>query len=84
MKKIIDIYNLEIWGIVPPSDSDPESSRGGKSAADIQRQKWDFENHEVERRQGLNLKATGNGETEGARWLLETAGLAGGHGGGSG
>lgn len=83
MKKRIDIYNLEIWGIVPPSDPDAESSRGGKSAADIQRQKWDFENYEVERRKGLNLKATGNGETEGARWLLETAGLAGGHSGGS-
>lgn len=83
MKTRIDIYNLEIWGIVPPSDSDAQSSTGRKSAADIQRQQWDFESREVERRKGLNLKATGNGDTEGARWLLEQAGLVGGHGGGS-
>lgn len=83
LKKTIDIYNLEIWGIVPPLDSEAESSQGGKSAVDIQRRNWEFENREVERRKGLNIKATGNGDTEGARWLLETAGIIGGHGGGS-
>ena len=83
-KTSVDIYNLEIWGIVPANNSDTESTaRGGQSAMDIQRRKWEFEAREVERRKGLNLRATGgDGDTEGARWLLESAGLVGGHGSG--
>lgn len=82
IKTSVDIYNLEIWGIVPPPDSDTESTAGGgQSALDAQRRNWEFEAREVERRKGLNLRATGGeGDTAGARWLLESAGLAGGHG----
>ncbi|KAA8649031.1 TLD domain-containing protein [Aspergillus tanneri] len=73
----IDIYNLEIWGLVPdPSTS--TASEPGQSAAELQQARWEFEAREAERRRNLNLKAgAGDSAAESARWLLETAGLIG-------
>ncbi|KAL2823647.1 TLD-domain-containing protein [Aspergillus cavernicola] len=90
-KTNIDIYNLEIWGLVPDSEasSSTSTSQGQKSAVEIQQAKWDFEAREAERRRNVNLKAgAGDSAMEGARWLLETAGVIGdnsgsGRGGGS-
>ncbi|BAE59266.1 restriction of telomere capping protein 5 [Aspergillus flavus] len=82
-KTHIDIYNLELWGFVP----DPGVSSSEKSAIELQKAKWDFEAREAERRRSLNIKAgAGDSAMEGARWLLETAGIIGdshGRGGGS-
>lgn len=74
----IDLYNLEIWGVVLPADS-ADGSSAGQSAMDIQRRKWNFEAREAERRRNVNFRAGGGGETaqESARWLLESAGLVG-------
>ncbi|KAE8355602.1 Restriction of telomere capping protein 5 [Aspergillus coremiiformis] len=73
-KTHIDIYNLELWGFVP----DPDASSSEKSAIELQKAKWDFEAREAERRRSLNLKAgAGDPAMEGARWLLETAGIIG-------
>ncbi|KAL4890970.1 TLD-domain-containing protein [Aspergillus ambiguus] len=72
----IDIYNLEVWGLVP--DPDASSSEKGMSAIELQQAKWDFEAREAERRRNLNLSAgAGDSALEGARWLLETAGIIG-------
>jgi hypothetical protein len=80
MKIRLDLYSLEIWGVVP----DPElavSSDPNASAVEVQRAKWEFEAREAERRRNINLK-TGAGDSakESARWLLETAGIIGDHG----
>ena len=72
-KTTIDIYNLEIWGLVPDETSD------GPSAMEQQRAKWDFEAREAERRRNINFKAGGDSSMESARWLLESAGLIGGN-----
>ena len=75
-KTRLDIYSLEIWGVVPdPQASESESS---SSAIEAQRAKWEFEAREAERRRNINLK-TGAGDSaqESARWLLETAGIIG-------
>ncbi|PLB54544.1 restriction of telomere capping protein 5 [Aspergillus steynii IBT 23096] len=75
-KTHIDIYNLEIWGLVP--DPAAASSEQGQSAVELQQAKWEFEAREAERRRNLNLKAgAGDSAAESARWLLETAGLIG-------
>ncbi|KAK1142814.1 Restriction of telomere capping protein 5 [Aspergillus melleus] len=75
-KTHIDIYNLEIWGLVP--DPTTASSEQGQSAVELQQAKWEFEAREAERRRNLNLKAgAGDSAAESARWLLETAGLIG-------
>lgn len=79
-KTRLDIYTLEIWGVVP----DPEtmsSSEASSSAVEMQRAKWEFEAREAERRRNINLKAgAGDSAKESARWLLETAGIIGEHG----
>ena len=80
VKLRIDIYTLEVWGVVP----DPElaaSAEPSTSAVEAQRAQWDFEAREAERRRNINLK-TGAGDSakESARWLLETAGVIGDHG----
>ncbi|RHZ62817.1 TLD domain-containing protein [Aspergillus thermomutatus] len=86
VKRQIDIFTLEIWGLVP-EPSDASSAEPRQSAVELQRAKWEFEAREAERRRNLNLKAgAGDSAMEGARWLLETAGLIGdrpGRGGGS-
>ncbi|KAF7175682.1 hypothetical protein CNMCM7691_009689 [Aspergillus felis] len=86
VRKQIDIYTMEIWGLVP-EPSDASSSEPRQSAVELQRAKWEFEAREAERRRSLNLKAgAGDSAMEGARWLLETAGLIDdrhGHRGGS-
>lgn len=82
-KTKIDVYSLEIWGVVPDSEQASGSSTGG-SAAENQRAKWEFEAREAERRRNINLKAGGGEATESARWLLETAGIIGDQGNQSG
>ncbi|OOF97912.1 hypothetical protein ASPCADRAFT_141632 [Aspergillus carbonarius ITEM 5010] len=75
-KTLIEIYNLEVWGLVP--DPTATSAEGEKSAVELQQAKWDFEAREAERRRNLNLKAgPGGSDVDSARWLLETAGLIG-------
>lgn len=50
-------------------------------AVELQRAMWNFEAREAERRRNINLKVGGDPSAlENARWLLETAGLAGGGG----
>lgn len=73
----IDLYTLEIWGVVPDQEQCSGSAAGG-DAIETQHAKWEFEAREAERRRNINLKA-GGGEsaTESARWLLETAGIIG-------
>lgn len=79
-KTRLDIYSLEIWGVVP----DPETTsslEASSSAVEMQRAKWEFEAREAERRRNINLKAgAGDSAKESARWLLETAGVIGDHG----
>lgn len=87
-KTKVDLYNLEIWGVVP----DPEHCSGSSGPATVggaveaQHAKWEFEARESERRRNINLKAGGGGESanENARWLLETAGIIGDQGNRSG
>jgi hypothetical protein len=73
----LDIYTLEIWGMV----RDPEASFSADpslSPVEIQRAKWEFEAREAERRRNINIKAgAGDPATESARWLLEAAGIIG-------
>ena len=80
VKMCLDLYTLEIWGVVP----DPEqaaSSEAEACAVEAQRAKWEFEAREAERRRSINLKAgAGDSAEESARWLLETAGIIGDHG----
>lgn len=77
-KTTIDIYNLEIWGLVPDSSGESES------AIEMQRRKWAFEASDAERRRNINFKTAGDSSMENARWLLETAGLIGDSSGRSG
>ncbi|KAL2858880.1 TLD-domain-containing protein [Aspergillus pseudodeflectus] len=81
-KTTIDIYTLEIWGLVPDPDASASSAsvqgNRAQSAVEIQQAKWDFEAREAERRRNINLKAgAGDSAAESARWLLETAGIIG-------
>lgn len=76
-KTHIDIYNLEIWGVVQSEDSSASAGQG-QSAVEIQKAKWEFEAREAERRRNVNLNAgVGDSARESARWLLESAGLVG-------
>jgi hypothetical protein len=78
-KTKLDLYSLEIWGVIP----DPEASASGtaSSAVEAQRAKWEFEAREAERRRNINLKAgAGDSAQESGRWLLETAGIIGDQG----
>ncbi|KAJ5108990.1 hypothetical protein N7456_005665 [Penicillium angulare] len=78
-KTALELYSLEIWGIVP--DPELSLSNPNASAVDLQKAKWEFEAREAERRRNVNLKAgTGESAKENARWLLETAGIIGDHG----
>lgn len=76
-KSRLDLYNLEVWGVVP--DPEQAASSSGQSAVEAQHAKWEFEAREAERRRNINFQ-TGAGDTEGARWLLETAGIISDHG----
>ncbi|KAJ5579917.1 uncharacterized protein N7459_005902 [Penicillium hispanicum] len=80
IKTTLDLYSLEIWGIVP--DPEQASASGTESSAvAAQRAKWDFEAGEAERRRNINLNAgAGDSAKESARWLLETAGIVGDQG----
>jgi hypothetical protein len=76
----IDIYNLEIWGIIEPA---PVLAATGDSLArdaiSHQRAAWQFDAREAERRKGVNVKL-GSGtdsEYQNARALLEMAGIIG-------
>jgi hypothetical protein len=78
-KTKLDIYSLEIWGVVP--DPEAAASASGPNAVDAQRAKWEFEARDAERRRNVNIKAgAGDSAQESARWLLETAGIIGDHG----
>lgn len=77
-KTCIEIYSLEVWGFLFP---DPDESGSMPDAVELQRAMWNFEAREAERRRNINLKVGGDPSAlENARWLLETAGLAGGGG----
>ncbi|KAJ5747895.1 uncharacterized protein N7511_009591 [Penicillium nucicola] len=76
----LDLWTLEIWGIVP-NPEDAFSTEPGSSAVEMQRAKWEFEAREAERRRNINLKAgAGDSAAESARWLLEAAGIVGDQG----
>ncbi|RDW93880.1 TLD domain-containing protein [Aspergillus mulundensis] len=74
-KTTIDIYTLEVWGLVP----NPEGASSlTKSAVELQKASWAFEAREAERRRHVNVSAgAGDSALEQARWLLETAGVIG-------
>jgi hypothetical protein len=77
----LDLYTLEIWGIVPDPEDRSFSADPSLSAVEVQRAKWEFEAREAERRRNINLKAgAGDPATESARWLLEVAGIIGDEG----
>ncbi|KAL4910947.1 hypothetical protein BDW74DRAFT_4150 [Aspergillus multicolor] len=74
-KTTIDIYTIEVWGLVPDIEGASSSTR---SAVELQKASWDFEAREAERRRHVNLSAgAGDSALEQARWLLETAGVIG-------
>jgi hypothetical protein len=76
----LDLWTLEIWGIVP-NPEEAFTADPGSSAVEVQRAKWEFEAREAERRRSINLKAgAGDSAAESARWLLETAGIVGDQG----
>jgi TLD len=77
----LDIYNLEIWGIIEPDLSLTSTSNSGNPAKDAvsqQRAAWQFDAREAERRKGLNVKLGANAsenDYQNARALLEMAGI---------
>jgi hypothetical protein len=75
----IDIYELEVWGIVEPPEQSFDEAIGAKDAISLQRAAWKFDTREAERRKGVNLKVGGNAESglQSARALLEMAGIVG-------
>ncbi|KAJ5543236.1 hypothetical protein N7535_005666 [Penicillium sp. DV-2018c] len=74
----LDLYTLEIWGIVPDPEDKCFTADPSLSAIEKQREKWEFEAREAERRRNINIKAgAGDSAAESARWLLETAGIIG-------
>ncbi|KAJ6056283.1 hypothetical protein N7444_005381 [Penicillium canescens] len=76
----LDLWTLEIWGIVP-NPEEAFTTEPGSSAVEMQRAKWEFEAREAERRRNINLKAgAGDSAAESARWLLEAAGIVGDQG----
>ncbi|KAI7969844.1 hypothetical protein EIK77_006792 [Talaromyces pinophilus] len=77
----IDIYNLEIWGIIEPGPllAAATGDIAGRDAISQQRAAWQFDAREAERRKGVNVKL-GSGtdsEYQNARALLEMAGIIG-------
>ncbi|KAN0087149.1 TLD domain containing protein [Elaphomyces granulatus] len=75
----MEIYNLEVWGLV--ADQKPSNANSETDAHDaiaLQRAKWEFDARDAERRRSINLKLGGsNSEVQSARALLEMAGIAG-------
>ncbi|OKL64567.1 Restriction of telomere capping protein 5 [Talaromyces atroroseus] len=77
----IDIYNLEIWGIIEPVSS--ATTGGNTNTISQQRAAWQFDAREAERRKGLNVKLGANAsdsDYQNARALLEMAGIIGDQG----
>jgi hypothetical protein len=76
----IDIYNLEIWGIIEPAPLLAAATGDiARDAISQQRAAWQFDAREAERRKGINVKL-GSGtdsEYQNARALLEMAGIIG-------
>lgn len=81
----IDIYSLEIWGVIEPAPSlvavggTAATGDVAKNAISQQRAAWQFDAREAERRKGVNVKL-GSGtdsEYQNARALLEMAGIIG-------
>jgi hypothetical protein len=76
-KKIeFDIDTLEVWGVAVPDPSDAAA----EDAATKQKKRLAWEEAEAARRRGVNF----GGDKEGARALLEMAGLVGDHAGAGG
>jgi hypothetical protein len=77
-KKIhFDIEGLEVWGVSIP---DPALAEGGEDEVTKQRKRLAWEEAEAARRRGVNF----GGDKDGARALLEMAGIVGDHGNRSG
>ncbi|KAL1961023.1 hypothetical protein VTO42DRAFT_4911 [Malbranchea cinnamomea] len=85
-KTAISIYNLEVWGIVhdpsseqgSPAANAAESSTAPLDAIAQQRQHWEFEAREAERRRNIYLNVGGgDSEQQSGRALLEMAGIIG-------
>jgi hypothetical protein len=73
-KKIsFEISTLEVWGVTIPDPSDADA----EDAAMKQKKRLAWEEAEAARRRGVNF----GGDKEGARALLEMAGLVGDHAG---
>jgi len=73
----IEIYNLEVWGVIADQQSSNTDSEAHDAIA-LQRAKWEFDARDAERRRSINLKLGGsNAEVQSARALLEMAGIAG-------
>lgn len=67
----VEITTLEVWGIAVPGPS----VGGADDAATKQKKRLEWEEAEAARRRGVNF----GGDKEGARALLEIAGLVGDH-----
>lgn len=68
-----DLDMLEVWGVSIP---DPASEDGQDDEVTKQRKRLAWEEAEAARRRGVNF----GGDKDGARALLEMAGIVGGHG----
>ncbi|KAL1965910.1 hypothetical protein VTN77DRAFT_5043 [Rasamsonia byssochlamydoides] len=78
----IDIYNLEVWGLVEEQTTTATvSSSSSSDAISLQRAQWAFDAREAERRRNINLKVGGSdSDVQSARALLEMAGIVGDRG----
>lgn len=73
----MSIYNLEVWGIVPPA-APANGSERPVDAITQQREHWSFEAREAERRKTIHLNVGGgDSEAQSGRALLEMAGIVG-------
>ena len=75
-KVTVEIDTLEVWGVSVPDPGD----MAAEDAATKQKKRLEWEEAEAARRRGVNF----GGDKEGARALLEMAGLVGDHAGAGG
>ena len=74
-KVTFDVEGIEVWGVTFAA-GDPDDGEGeGDDPVEKQRKRLEWEEKEAERRRGVNF----GGDKDGARHLLEMAGVIGGN-----